>query len=296
MSRASITTPLYFKRLSRCSDSPLCSPRPASLRHRDLFGATFSALVVFALCLIVSGCGGGTRGTGDQLKSLVIGTVVDTAGAPLAGATVTQLETGDSTATDGDGVFALAVAVEDGAASLLIEREGFEGTVTLTGLGEGGQATPTEFIITVDLVTGIVTEVSIVGSGPKPTPTPGPNPRPTSTPNPNSTDREHSLSGTVIDQSGNPFPDVRLSVAGSGSTVSGRDGRFSLAVRTSSSRIRVSVRFGVNRGSFVVRGLPTSRDAQVVLTVRITSSSHPVGGGDTPDPVFTVGVSEIKIR
>ncbi len=265
----------------------------------QFWGFLTAILATFILTCGLVGCGGGTRGTGDQLKTLVVGTVVDTSGGTVPGATVTQLETGDSTTTDDQGRFALEVVVEDGAARLLIEREGFEGSATLTGLSPGDQTTPIEFSITIDLVSGIVTDVTVDDSGPRPTPHPtaGPTPRPIGTPNGVSGEREHSIRGRVVNQIGSPVPNVRLSVAGSGSVVSGGNGRFSLLVRTSSARIRVAVRFGKNRGSFVVSGLPTGRDAEVDITVRITQSSAPqFQTGEIVDPLFSVGLERATIR
>ncbi len=295
MSAASFRDPLKSKG-ANVGDA---STHRVSKTRRSFVGTVIALLAAGILLLTLGGCGGGTRGTGDQLKSLVVGTVVDTSGAPLSSATITQLETGDSTVTDGSGAFALEVAVEGGSARLLIESGGFEGTATLSGLGEGAQADPVEFTITVDLVSGIVTEVTVNDSGltPTPQPTAGPNPQPSPTPSDVATEREHLIKGRVLNQSGTPVDGVRLAVAGNGSVLSDSSGRFTLTVRTSSSRVRVTVRFGENRGSFILNGLPIGRDAQIDVTVRLVVSSSPQYiGGEIPDPDFNVTVSDIRIR
>jgi len=256
-------------------------------------------LVATLVSALLSACGGGTRGTGDEVKSLVVGRVVDTTGAPLPSATVTQLETGDSTETDSTGAFSLNVAVTNEEATLLIERDGFEGTATISGLPNEPQATPTELTITVDLVSGIVTAVTVndVDPNPPPQPTAEPTVNPEPTPGDNDTKRQHVLSGIVVNQSGTPVAGVTLSVTGSDSVVSGANGRFSLPFSTSSSRVRVAVKYGVDRGSFVVTGLPKNRDARINVTVQLTTSALPSYlDEEIPDPAFSVGVSNITIR
>lgn len=273
--------------------------RRGTFSRRSFLYGMKTLLVATLVSALLSACGGGTRGTGDEVKSLVVGRVVDTTGAPLPSATVTQLETGDSTETDSTGAFSLNVAVTNEEATLLIERDGFEGTATISGLSTEPQATPTELTITVDLVSGIVTAVTVndVDPNPPPQPTAEPTVNPEPTPGDNDTKRQHVLSGIVVNQSGTPVVGVTLSVAGSDSVVSGANGRFSLPFSTSSSRVRVAVKYGVDRGSFVVTGLPKNRDARIHVTVQLTTSLLPNNINEgVSDPAFSVGVSNIAIR
>lgn len=253
-------------------------------------------MIVFTSgCLsLLSGCGGGTRGTGDELRLTVAGAVRDTTGAPIAAATITQLETGDSTATDTSGTFSLAVRVADGSAALLIEKGGFEATAQLEGLSTGASETPIEVSITVDLASGIVTGVEVIDLAPTPGGTPTPAPRPTSAPNDAERERAHQLSGLVVDQNNAPVSGVELSAPGSGKTESRSGGRFNLILRTSAPTLRITVRLGANRGSFVVRGLPTNRDARVAVRIKITLPSNPQAVGE-PATNFKVEVGDISI-
>jgi len=295
MSAASFRDPLKSKG-ANVGDA---STHRVSKTRRSFVGTVIALLAAGILLLTLGGCGGGTRGTGDQLKSLVVGTVVDTSGAPLSSATITQLETGDSTVTDGSGAFALEVAVEGGSARLLIESGGFEGTATLSGLGEGSGGGPVEFTITVDLISGIVTEVTVNDTTPQPTPEPtaGPNPEPTRNPDNGSSEREYLFTGTVVDQRGERLAGVRLSVAGSGSVVSSSSGRFSITVKTSETKVQFSVGFNSSRGGFTIRNLPQSRDARINLTVHVTQRNIPTfEGGETFDPNLGVALSNVTIR
>lgn len=61
------------------------------------------ALILVSLLLLV-GCGGGSAGTGTGAS--IEGRVLES-GQPVAGATVTVLETGDSVLTDADGFFSI---------------------------------------------------------------------------------------------------------------------------------------------------------------------------------------------
>jgi iron complex outermembrane receptor protein len=247
-------------------------------------------VALFALLVTLVGCGGGTRGTGDELRTAIIGTLKDTDGSVLAGATVTQLETGDSTTTDESGSFSLDVQVAAGRASLIIERGDFQATTELTEL-EADAAEPTIIAITVDLLSGIVVGVEIEDSSPIATPTPGPRPSPS--PNDSSKEREHLFRGLVVDLRGAPIAGVAVSVRGSGSTTSDSRGRFELKVRTSSSKIRVTVQNGSSRGSFDIGGLPTNRNAQITIKVEIVPPSGLAG------PALERGyiaLTDLKIR
>jgi CarboxypepD_reg-like domain len=82
----------------------------SNLHWCDLSGSRFAqlfSLFVITLCLCIgSGCGGGTRGTGGTENLKISGTLVDSSsGQPIAGATVTILETGEISVTDINGQF-----------------------------------------------------------------------------------------------------------------------------------------------------------------------------------------------
>ena len=86
-----------------------------------------------ALFLFVCGCGGGTSGTGTGERSFD-GRVQSTDGTPVAGASVTIVETGESTITDTVGAFAILSDVAGTSIALLIEADTLSTTVQVEAL------------------------------------------------------------------------------------------------------------------------------------------------------------------
>lgn len=98
--------------------------------------------------VVLSGCGGGTSGTGLQTFD---GQVKSADGVPIVGASVTLTATGDSSLTDQQGRFVLRSAVDpkaDHKIEFLLEAEDFSGTFEVPegALTEGSSQ------ITVDVV------------------------------------------------------------------------------------------------------------------------------------------------
>lgn len=81
------------------------------------------SLLLALLSLLIGGCGGGTRGTGDLQLS---GDAVSTAGVAFRGATVTFLGTGDSAVTDDTGRFVIVTGEFTGPVEFLINTGEFE--------------------------------------------------------------------------------------------------------------------------------------------------------------------------
>ena len=87
------------------------------------------SLVICLLPAVVGGCGGGASGTGIQ-GAVYEAQVVDSSGAPIAGATVTNQQTGEAVTTDATGHF--AIALDSSADSNTIQ---VDGTVCQLGWG-----------------------------------------------------------------------------------------------------------------------------------------------------------------
>lgn len=88
--------------------------------------------VCLLFLVLLIGCGGGSSGTGT--KSSFEGIVQTVSGDPYSGATVTLLETGDSTTTDGSGQFILESEFSKSEATFEIERNLFKTQVAVSDL------------------------------------------------------------------------------------------------------------------------------------------------------------------
>ena len=91
----------------------------------------FSILVCF---FALTGCGGGSAGTGTREFSGVLAT---RSNQPLAGALVTVVPTGDSALTGVDGSFSILTGPISGDVSIFIEYSGIQTTVVVPGISEG---------------------------------------------------------------------------------------------------------------------------------------------------------------
>ena len=94
--------------------------------------------------LIISGCGGGSRGTGDLQIS---GTIYTTSQRPVAGATIALTSAGDEATTDAQGQFLIVTDSFSGSPEFLIESGGKE------VLSRGGSVTKdaAEVLVTIEV-------------------------------------------------------------------------------------------------------------------------------------------------
>lgn len=90
----------------------------------------FSILLMATLSALIS-CGGGSSGTGSEV---FVGTLRTTGQEPIPGATVTILETGDSSTTSADGFYQIETNAPVGNATYLFEGAGFSVTVVIQGV------------------------------------------------------------------------------------------------------------------------------------------------------------------
>ena len=112
---------------------------------RFLFLLPVTFLVVF-----LSGCGGGTTGSADSNTIKLLGQVLDSQQRALRGIRVTLLSDGESTETDGDGLFALDAHADQAMVGLLLEAEKLSTTVVLEAVDESTEAI--ELVVEVDAV------------------------------------------------------------------------------------------------------------------------------------------------
>ena len=93
------------------------------------------------LLLTLDGCGGGSAGTGigTETRSLTIeGTLVSETNKPLAGVTVTILETGDSSVTNTAGQFTITTDPFEGDTTLEYQRGKKRGSTIISAQQDSG--------------------------------------------------------------------------------------------------------------------------------------------------------------
>lgn len=112
---------------------------------------------IAALFVLVVGCGGGTGGTGLQDYQ---GKILTKSLAPVAGAEVTIVQTGDSAVTDERGEFLIRTELDGGDVGLLIEGSDFSSQVVLPDIP--AQATIVVVTLELDEVTKTVSTKDIV--------------------------------------------------------------------------------------------------------------------------------------
>ena len=250
-------------------------------------GLTIRALLTL-LILIIGGCGGGTRGTGDT-RTVVAGAIFTTSGEPLADAMVTQAETGESAATDDTGAFLLPVLLFEGTATLTIERGELVADTTLIITSPPGDGGPVPVTITVDTITGIVVGVEVE-------PLPEPSPTPTrvpdmSTPAPEPR-RGHTIEGRAITETGAPARGATFFIGNVSDTTAG-GGTFRLRLPDRPAQVTMGVRYRSERGTLSLDGLPTNRAATVRVTIRLAVTEDPFTGGPPTGLISSVEVIQV---
>jgi len=102
--------------------------------HAEIFGS----LVLLVAFLFLSGCGGGTTGTGGTGSDEFAGRIVSISGKPIVSANVVIEETGDSTVSDNNGDFRIETStVTPKQATLLVETASAHGSVVVDQLPDG---------------------------------------------------------------------------------------------------------------------------------------------------------------
>lgn len=141
------------------------------------------ALPLFALCCaflvaILPSCGGGTDGSGVRSFG---GQVLSENASPLAGATITVAETGDSAVTDEDGNFSISTRLAEGqtSATFVIQAEAVSTSAVLSDLNPS--AAQVGVLIVVDRPSNTAQAIALATPTPRPTSTAAPG-APTATP------------------------------------------------------------------------------------------------------------------
>jgi hypothetical protein len=91
------------------------------MRGREILRSGLKGALTVAAALLIAGCGGGTAGTGTGERSIE-GQVLTADQRPLEGATVTVIETGDSSVTDAAGNFTISSPAEESVVDLSIDK------------------------------------------------------------------------------------------------------------------------------------------------------------------------------
>lgn len=92
-------------------------------------------ILLALLIVIAGGCGGGSEGTGTISGGRTLeGQILDVSDKPLTDASVTVLDTGDSTSTDSHGNFQIAAPESQTEITLEVESGALKNSVTLTNI------------------------------------------------------------------------------------------------------------------------------------------------------------------
>ena len=119
-------------------------------------------LLEFLLITIVllSGCGGGSEGTGTgAIPRTLTGTVLGQDGKPVSGAIVTVLNTGDTTTTSPTGDFLLPLPLELNQFTVEVDSGNVKGNVNIPAIDQ--DVTTVQVAIKVDGSKGEITAASI---------------------------------------------------------------------------------------------------------------------------------------
>ena len=233
------------------------------------------------------------------------GLIVNSSGAPLQGAEVTDSQTGATTTTDAAGAFTLETDIKSRNPSLLVKTiGGVDQMVTLQNVPAGS----TEVVVRLEVneIKGIIS-VASVEVVTTPTTSPTPTPQPSSggsgggetSPTPSST-AQWNFTGSVVDGKGAPLSGVAVLITpGSSKTSTGSNGSFSLSLKGKGTSATISISYRGLSGSATVRGLPTTGTAAIkVALVAIIESSEidPNDPNSQPHTVLNVQVSSVSVR
>ncbi len=105
--------------------------------RRNIIGSTLFALLVLP-GFFAAGCGGGSVGTGVSTdRRSFEGRTITAAAIPIEGATVTLLNTGESTLSEKDGRFFLSSDFEDAVAELSVKSGELSGSIIVPNIQQG---------------------------------------------------------------------------------------------------------------------------------------------------------------
>lgn len=234
-----------------------------------------------SLLTIITGCGGGTRGTDDggSFRSTISGVLQDESGQGTPAATILLENTGDSATTGSDGSFELSAVVREEPLALSVRTStGVEGSVDI---GTVTEDSPTVYVVLVLDQSGNlrVRSIELTPLPPTPTPAPGFAPSPDTTPTPSPTQPSGQLQQasiqflitTVAEANGAPFEGVGVSI-GSKSGTTDSSGVATVTIKYNGGSIRINLQRGDFVGYVVLSQIPVE-DAIVRVTIAIEGRS-----------------------
>lgn len=281
----------------------------------------FSVILPIVLGLVLplshlTGCAGGVTGTGDIRETRVEGRVFKTDGAPLEGATVTLVETGDSVTTNAQGEF--LIRTEDLVAGDLTLSVVAATVNAAVGIGSVSEAEPN---IRVELQVDEANNSIEIISQSKPTPipisssassssvssepneptfTPVPTPLPSAspsatqtivpTPSPTARAPRSTFKGKVKrSDNGNPVGLVTIMIIETGSsTESDLSGNFEIDTRPVSGDVTIEVSFRGKSAQATINAVPlgTSLVTFDILYTPLNAPANP--------PDFAISISALE--
>lgn len=277
----------------------------------------FSCVTLLFLALIlVSGCGGGTRGTGDIPRDTVIrGKVLSPDGAAEEGVSITVLETGESTRSNENGDFEVVTEATSSELSLLIERQDIQGTIALGRVEEESPGRVViEVAVTVDVEGGqvLVEDITVTVEGSsEDVPTalpPQSSDEPSELPEesnevetPDEIRRKVTFRGKVLDVDGAPFEGVRIALeGGDAQEITTDDGRFSFTTEWEKHRATLRIIAPGTDERVTINDLIPKSDLVVSVTIRVVVPSviAPPGTAQasSEDGEVTVLRQEVRVR
>lgn len=133
------------------------------------FGALKHLLIAIFSISLLTGCGGGSRGSGGQLYDGFVG---DSDGRALSGVSVTILATGDSAVSDASGGFSIQTEPQSGAVEFLLEGPAFSGRVVSDDVPTNATRVFVQFAVGSGTNPSIGISIDIRERRPDPTPRP----------------------------------------------------------------------------------------------------------------------------
>jgi hypothetical protein len=243
------------------------------------------ARILISLFMVVgtllSGCGGGTTGSGDASGLRVMGGVRSPDGTPISEALVSDIVSGTSTSTDSAGAFVLNAQRTDGAVSLDVTAQGTSGTITVPNVPDTTTSITIEVVV--DSVSGIVSLASVEMES---TDSPG-----------SSNDVTQDIRGSILSRSSKPVSAAVVSIAGTHvRQTSDTSGRFVMVAKTDTGSITLRIQYKNHTGAVTIKGIP--RDRSVKLGLRLTLSidaGQDPGDGNGGGSKLSIDVNNIDI-
>ncbi len=237
----------------------------------------FAVLSVVAL----ASCGGGSKGTGaDQ----VYGYVLTTTRQPVPNAVVTDVKSGNSVRTDGEGSFRLQGDFDPGDLHLGVDTESFSTTVTITGVPSVKASINCVITLDEDNEEGEVSEIEITEEEEEErnehgTPVPTRTPRATVSPTPKPTAALPSATESPV-----PTPEFPSSASPSPSpSATPRDGKeyevtgVITAITNSSITVK-EIEFIINSLTEISRESSSESIATLSVGMRVSVHGRAKGG------------------